>query len=90
MVHGYASKPDCASFVNIFHVQLLGLQSRCYFEWVASGANIADWPTRADKMHLIPASAIKVPLVLPAPWDWESSLELWLDKVKIAAKTYGA
>ena len=40
LVNGYAGKEDCARFVNMFHIQLLGLQSKVYFDWVPSKANV--------------------------------------------------
>ena len=76
-------------FVNIFHTQIVGMRTRTYFEWVASAANIADWPTRDDKIHLIPKQAIRVPLVLPDTSVFEGPLENWIEKVKIASR-YGA
>ena len=67
LIHGYANHEDCAHLVNSFHMQLLGIQSLCYFEFVKSEANIADGPTREDKMHLIPSAAIRIP-IHRAPW----------------------
>ena len=45
-VHGYSGKPDLATMVNAFYLQLTGLRSAVYFEYVPSKANIADLPSR--------------------------------------------
>ena len=46
---------------------LLGLRCRVHFEFVPSEANIADWPTRADKVGLIPDWFVWTPIaMLPA------------------------
>ena len=84
LVNGYASKSDCARFVNMFHVQLLSMRSKIYFDWVPSEANIADWPTRTDKMHLIPPWAVKVPFVLPEPYLFDGDLVEWFTRVQLA------
>ena len=88
LVNGYARKEDCARFVNMFHVQLLGMRSKVYFDWVASDANISDWPSRNDKRHLIEdmPGAHQVPLVLPDPYLFEGDLSEWFSKV---TKTVG-
>jgi len=82
LVNGYAGKEDCARFVNMFHIQLLGLQSKVYFDWVPSKANIADWPTRADKIHLMPSNAHRVAFVLPQPYMFDQSLSEWIGIVR--------
>ena len=46
MIYGYARKIDCARMVNSFHLLLASLQARVYFEWVPSGANTSDLPSR--------------------------------------------
>ena len=90
LIHGYANQPDCAHFVNAFHMQLIGIHSLCYFEFVKSEANIADWPTRDDKMHLIPRAAIRVPLVLPSQTDWLGPLDGWTDRARLARRASGS
>ena len=65
IVHGYARKPDCASMVNAFHGAVKGLRCFVWAEWVPSKANISDWASRPDLFHRVPATAVKVPLVLP-------------------------
>lgn len=65
IVNGYASKADCAAMVNSFHETILALRSYLWAEWVPSAANIGDWPSRPDKVHLVPKSAKFVKMVLP-------------------------
>ena len=36
-----------------------------FFDWVPSGANVADWPTREEKKHLIPSHARRFETALP-------------------------
>ena len=46
LVHGYASKPDLARLVNIFHAQIAGLCNMFWGDLVPSAANPGDIPTR--------------------------------------------
>ena len=46
LIHGYASKSDLALLSNAFHLQLAGLRTTAYLEYVPSKANIADLPSR--------------------------------------------
>ena len=64
--------------------------TQCYFEFVKSEANIADWPTREDKFHLIPRCAIRVPVVLPSQADWLGPLSDWTEKSRIASVASGS
>ena len=54
-----------AVVVGAFHVQSLRMRTKVFFDWVPSAANIADWPTRPDKVGLIPARARRFQIVLP-------------------------
>jgi hypothetical protein len=65
IVNGYASKPDCATMVNSLHEAVLELRVHLWAEWVPSKANIGDWPSRPALGHLVPKSAVRVPMVLP-------------------------
>ena len=49
LVNGYASAPDSARLVNMFHAALLALNVEWWGEWVPSKANIADMLTRLDR-----------------------------------------
>jgi hypothetical protein len=46
MIHGYASKLDCARIVNAFHLLAAVLGLYVWFEWVPSKANVSDLPSR--------------------------------------------
>ena len=49
------------------HLLLLALRCRVHFEFVPSEANVADWPTRPDKIGLIPRWVAWAPMdMLPA------------------------
>ena len=74
IVKGNASTCDCAALVNCFHAAIVELRSYLWSEWVPSEANPADWPTRPDKEHLIPASAKRVSIVLPPMEEWAAML----------------
>ena len=70
LVHGYARKPDCAAMVNSFHSLVRELRCHPWAEWVPSKLNIADWASRRDKHHLLPRTAVRVPMVLPFVVDF--------------------
>ena len=65
IVHGYASKPDLGAMVNSLHEAMMDLRCYVWAEWVPSAANIADWPSRPDKEHLVPATAVYFEMALP-------------------------
>ena len=59
---GGASRfPGADVLTCVLHLLLLGLRCRVHFEFVPSEANIADWPTRADKVGLIPETGLSGP-----------------------------
>ena len=67
LVHGYASRPDCARLVNVFHLLQARLRFRAWFEWVPSAANISDLPSRGaynEYFAAVPGS-LHVPFTLP-------------------------
>lgn len=45
---GYSREADCSRMTHFFHAIAAALQSRVWFEYVASGANIADLPSRGE------------------------------------------
>ena len=65
VVHGCASEPDLGAVVDSLHETTLGLRCYVWAEWVQSAANIADWPSRSDKEHLVPATAVYFGMTLP-------------------------
>ena len=67
VVKGYASKADCAILVNCLHEAVLELRTQhLWAEWIPSKANPDDWPTRPELEHLIPSTAVFIPMVLPS------------------------
>ena len=77
IVNGYAAQPDNAALVDAFHLQLMSLRCRVAAHWVPSLANIGDWPTREDKMHLIPAKAVWFVMKLPPMEALDAPLAAW-------------
>jgi hypothetical protein len=82
LVHGYASKPDLARLVNLFHAQMAALRCLFYGDWVPSKANPADVPTRAERVHEVPPSATWVQMVLPALEAVERDVGAWIREVR--------
>ena len=84
LVHGYSGKLDLATMVNAFYLQIAGLRSAVYFDWVPSKANIADLPSR-DAWEELAASLSGIPLdpsdthILSVPnlADWNAPLAQW-------------
>ena len=48
-VHGYANKLDMAKMANSVQLALCALGVRAHFDWVPTGANIADTPSRVSR-----------------------------------------
>jgi hypothetical protein len=48
LVKGYSGAPDSARIIHSFWALATGLRVVPWFEWVASDANVADWPSRGD------------------------------------------
>ena len=55
LIHGYASRPDCARLANAFHLGLAAMGTKVWLEWVPSKANVADLPSRDDDLALLEA-----------------------------------
>jgi len=64
-VGGSGNFPGCMRLVCMLHLALLWFNILVYFDWVPTDDNPADWPTRADKFHLIPPEAVEVEMRLP-------------------------
>ena len=85
LVHGYAGKPDLAKATNVFHMQLVGMRTSAYLDYVPSKANIADLPSRwafdilEKELAGIPCPRSPDVLVVPSISQWKSPLESWLD-----------
>jgi len=84
LVHGYSGKPELAKMVNIFYLQMIGLRTSVFFDYVPSKANIADLPSRADLARLrlelrgllIRGGAPDL-LAVPSVAEWSSDLTSW-------------
>lgn len=48
LVKGYSRAPDSARMLHAFTARRLALGTDIWFQWVASAANIADWPSPGD------------------------------------------
>ena len=48
LASGYARQHDAARMVHVFHCACAALNAQVWFEHVASGANIADQPSRGE------------------------------------------
>ena len=48
LVKGYSAQPDSARIVHVVHATLAGLETRAWFEYVRTDANVADEPSRVD------------------------------------------
>ena len=83
LVNGYSGKPNLAKAVNTFHLQLVGLRTSAYLDYVPSKANIADLPSREmfsdlrrELAGLNPAprpDALRIPSVS----QWRGPLSEW-------------
>lgn len=78
MVHGYARKLDLARMVNAYHLQLAGLKTDAYLEFVPSLANLADLPSRDEYEVLKRLGGRAVPIRVPPAADWIAPLNSWL------------
>jgi hypothetical protein len=72
LVHGYASKADCARMVNVYHVQAAALGAQFWGEWVPSKANPGDIPTRPERAHEMEGMARRITIKLPRVADIEA------------------
>ena len=62
---GYSREADCSRMTHFFHAISAALQCRVWFEYVASGANIADLPSRGEFAKLIELSSVPFTAVWP-------------------------
>ena len=67
LVHGYASRPDCARLVNVFHMLQAQLRFTPWFEWVPSAANVADLPSRGaySELEAVAPGSMRIRFRLP-------------------------
>jgi hypothetical protein len=67
MIHGYASKLDCARMVNSFHLLCAALRMHVWFEWVPSKANGSDMPSRFREHGMYERFIACFPSAVPGP-----------------------
>lgn len=77
-IHGYARKVDLAKLANAFHLQLAGMHTSAYLDYVPSKANIADLPSRNEFELLIRLGGTRVPVIIPPLSSWRAPLEQWM------------
>ena len=87
LVHGYSGKADLAKMVNVFYLQVAGLRTSVYFDYVPSKANIADLPSRDafDELEhelrgLHVARALPGGLSVPSFLQWRAPLASWVTR----------
>ena len=57
----------------------MGLGITAWFEYVASKANIADFPSRGDFEMLMQLGSEERELTLPSLDGWDADVQLWVD-----------
>ena len=68
-----AGAEDSAKIVHSFWALASALDIDVWFEYVASKANVADWPSRGDCSYLVDTlGSVAVPTVLPEVDSWGS------------------
>ena len=87
LVHGYSGKADLAKMANVLYLQLAGLRTSVYFDYVPSKANIADLPSRrmfellAHELRGIPPHpGATHTLVVPNVASWHAPLSRWIER----------
>ena len=58
---GDCREADCARIIHLFHVAAMSLRARVWVEHVATGANLADMPSRDDLSLLHSLGSAPVP-----------------------------
>ena len=84
LINGYASKPDMARIVNVYHLTQFYLRATVWLEWVPSKANIADLPSRLayDAFFRILPHSRWVETVLPPAHVWVGPLRALAARVE--------
>ena len=78
LTKGYSARVDSARIVHAFHAFNVGLTAEVWFEWVASKANIADWPSRGEFTYLENVlRAEPVDTILPPLYSWRAASAEW-------------
>ena len=82
MIHGYAKSIDMAYMSNAFHMQLAGLRTSVFLDFVPSKANIADLPSRGEFELLRRIGAVKKRMKTPTFTQWSAPLGEWSDRLE--------
>ena len=83
LAKGYAKALDAARIVHSFHSVCAAVQSNVWMEYVASGANIADLPSRNDLALLQELGSEKFEI------EWPSLSESWAEVFSRIMRSYG-
>ena len=77
-VHGYARTTDLAKLSNCLHLTAAGLNTRPFFDYVPSLANIADEPSRGIYRSLEAMHGHRVQLPIIGAQEWSAPLDRWI------------
>ena len=81
MAKGYMRDIDSARLVHVFHSLCAALQTQVWFEFVPSGANLADQPSRDDFALLAELGSTSFATVWPdVGAGWHDAFEHIFDK----------
>ena len=71
MAKGYSGDDDSARMIHAFHTVLAAIDCNVWLEYVQSGANIADQPSRGDEALLLSMGSVRFEMELPpVGGDW--------------------
>ena len=80
LANGYSGQADIAMISHIFHASCLALGADVWFEWVPSGANIADLPSRDEFELLNELGSVVGEVVWPSlTLGWKAAMEAAFD-----------
>ena len=76
MAKGYSGDDDSARMIHAFHTVLAAIDCNVWLEYVQSGANIADQPSRGDVALLLSMGSLPFDMELPpVGGDWAAVYE---------------
>ena len=74
LAKGYSGDDDSARMIHAFHSVLAAIDCNVWLEYVQSGANIADQPSRGDVALLLSLGSIAFDMQLPpVGGDWSAT-----------------
>jgi hypothetical protein len=78
---GYSRDDDSARLIHVCHAMISAISANVWFEYVGSGANIADHPSRGEFTLLLELGSIPFVTVLPEiKADWLAAYREAYDK----------